>query len=203
MFLSCPYTLQIESTFYISLNVKEHLARNKRDIWSLSDCNGTGTHNHLICKWTLNHLAELTKLFNWVLSTFLYVAFDCMFLSCPDVFHTESTLYICLNVKELLVRNRRVIWSLSDCNETGTHNQLVRKQILNHLSKLNKWLSWVVSTYLYRAFDCMFLSCDVRVSDWIQTLYLPECQGTPYSKQARCLKFKWLQRHFNPRPLSS
>ena len=24
----------------------------------------------------------------------------------------------------------------------------------------------------------MFLSCHVRVSEWIHTLYLPECQGT-------------------------
>ena len=27
---------------------------------SLSDCNGTRTHNHLVCKRTLNHLAKLT-----------------------------------------------------------------------------------------------------------------------------------------------
>ena len=35
---------------------------------------------------------------------------DCMFLSCH-----EYTLYICLNVKELLGRKRRDLWSLSDC----------------------------------------------------------------------------------------
>ena len=34
-------------------------------------------------------------------------------------------------------------------------------------------------------YDCLFLSCHVRVS-----LQLPECQGTPCSKQARYLKFK-------------
>ena len=32
---------------------------------------------------------------------------------------------------------------------------------------------------------------------------LPECQGTPYSKQAPNLKFKWQQRDSNPQPLSS
>ena len=26
--------------------------------------------------------------------------------------------------------------------------------------------------------DCMFLSCHVRVWEWIHTLWLPECQGT-------------------------
>ena len=52
-------------------------------------------------------------------------------------------------------------------------------------------------------FACMFLSCHIRVSEWIYTLYLPECQGTPCSKQARYLKFKWLQRDLTPQPLSS
>ena len=33
-------------------------------------------------------------------------------------FQSESTLYSCLNVKELLAQNRRKIWSLSDCNWT-------------------------------------------------------------------------------------
>ena len=32
---------------------------------------------------------------------------------------------------------------------------------------------------------------------------LPECQGTPYSKQAPYLKFKWLQLDSNPQQLSS
>ena len=61
-------------------------------------------------------------------------------------------------------------WNLSDCNWTRTHNHLVHKRTLNHLAKLAKWLSCVVSTYLYGAIDCMFLSCHVRVSEWIHTL---------------------------------
>ena len=40
----------------------------------------------------------------------------------------------------------------------------------------------------------MFWSCQIRVSEWICTLQLPECLGTPCSKHARYLKFKWLQR---------
>ena len=40
----------------------------------------------------------------------------------------------------------------------------------------------------------MLLSCHVRISGWIRTLYLPESQGTPCSKRAQYLKFKWLQR---------
>ena len=43
-------------------------------------------------------------------------------------FQSESTLYSYLNVKELLVRSRRHIWRLSDCNGT-------------RLASLAKWLS--------------------------------------------------------------
>ena len=118
-------------------------------------------------------------------------------------FESESTLNSCLNVKELLARSRRHIWRLSDSNGTRTHNHLVRKGTLNHLAKLAKWLSCAVSTYLYGAFDCMFLSCHVRIWEWINTLQFPECQGTPCSKQAPHLKIKWLQRDSKPQPLNS
>ena len=105
-------------------------------------------------------------------------------------FQNDSTLYSCLNVKQLLAWNRRETWRLSDCNWTRTQNHLVCKRTLNHLAKLSKWLSCVVSTYLYGAFDFMFLSCQVRISEWIHTLYLPKCQGTPCSIQVQNLKFK-------------
>ena len=65
---------------YSSLNVKELLAQNKRDICSLSDSNRIRIHN------------QLDKLSKWlscvdVVSTYLYGAFDCMLLSC----HTRVT----------------------------------------------------------------------------------------------------------------
>ena len=41
--------------------------------------------------------------------------------------------------------------------------------------------------------DCVLLSYRVRVSEWIYTLQLPECQGTPRSKQ-----FKWQQQDSIP-----
>ena len=118
-------------------------------------------------------------------------------------FESESTLYSCLNVKELLARSRRHIGRLSDCNGTRIHNHLVPKRTLNHLAQLTKWLSCAVSTYLYGAFDWIFLSCHVRVWQWIHNLQLPECQGTPCSKQPPYLKNMWLQRDSNPQPLSS
>ena len=48
-------------------------------------------------------------------------------------FQSESTLCICLNVKELFAQNRRSVWSLNDSNRIWAHNHLVRKQTLNHL----------------------------------------------------------------------
>ena len=47
---------------------------------------------------------------------------------------------------------------------------------------------------------CKFLSCHEHVSEWIHRLYLPECQGTPCSKQAW---IKGLQQNLNPEPFSS
>ena len=64
LFIVCyyhvTYAFQSESTLYSCLNVEELFARNKRDIWSLSDSTEIRTHNNLIHKRTLNYLARLT-----------------------------------------------------------------------------------------------------------------------------------------------
>ena len=72
---------------------------------------------NLVRKRKLN-LAKLAKWFSCVVSTYLYGAFDCMFLPCHLRFQSESTLYSCLNVKEHLDQTRRDMGSLSDCNGT-------------------------------------------------------------------------------------
>ena len=56
------YAFQIYSTLSSCLIVKESLPQSRRKIWSLSDCNWTRTHNHLVHKRTLNHLAKLARL---------------------------------------------------------------------------------------------------------------------------------------------
>ena len=73
---------QSESTFYSSLNVKELLAVNRQDIQSLSNRNKIQTDNHLVHKWTLNHLAKLAKWLSYIVNTYLYNVSDCMLLSC-------------------------------------------------------------------------------------------------------------------------
>ena len=46
-------------------NDKELLGWSRRHIWSLSDSNGVRTHNHLVRKPTLNHLAKLAMSFQY------------------------------------------------------------------------------------------------------------------------------------------
>ena len=157
--------------------------------------------------WFLNKHSTICP--NWPNDWDVFSVFICtmhltvFYYRVTYVFLSESTLYICLNLKELLAQNKRDIWRLSDCNNTWTQNHLVFKRKLNHLTKLTKWLSCVVSTYLYGEFDCTLSSCHVRLSDWIHTPYLPDRQETPFLKQAQYLKIKWLQRDSHPQPFSS
>ena len=72
---------QSESTLYSCRNLKELFAWNRREIWDLSDCNWTRTHDHLVHKPTLNRLAKLAKWLSCVVSAYLHGAFGCMFLS--------------------------------------------------------------------------------------------------------------------------
>ena len=55
------HAFQSESKPYSCLNVKELLGQNRPNVQSLSDCNQTRTHSHLVCKCTLNHLVKLAK----------------------------------------------------------------------------------------------------------------------------------------------
>ena len=114
-------------------------------------------------------------------------------------FQSESTLYSCLNLKELLARKRRDDWSLSDTTGIWTHNHLVRKWTLNHLAELAKRLSckylFVRCIWLY----VIIVSCTrFRVN-----LHLSECQESPFLKQGWYPKIKWQQRDSNRKPLSS
>ena len=66
---------------------------------------------------------------------------------------------ICISWPKAHKPNSHGIWN--DCDGIWTHNHLLGKRILNYLAKLTKWLSFVVSTYLSGAFDCVFLSCHI------------------------------------------
>ena len=84
---------------------------------------------------------------------------------------------------------------LNDSNEIRTQNYLVRKRILNHLAVL-----WVLICTVHLTVCYYHVRYDFQSES---TFYsLPECQGTPFSKQTPYLEFKWQQRDSNPQPLS-
>ena len=60
------YAFQRESSLYSCINFHEILAWNRHDLWILSHRNGIRTHNHLVRKQTLNHLARLAYKWLWV-----------------------------------------------------------------------------------------------------------------------------------------
>ena len=119
------YEFQSESTLYSCVDVEEFLARNRHHISSLSYSNQIPTHNHIVHKRTIHHLAKLTKSLSCVLVLVCTVYFTvCQYhvtndwallwvLSCTMYltvcyYHvtykskSESTLYTFLNVKEIL-----------------------------------------------------------------------------------------------------
>ena len=51
---------QQHSTSHVLINITENIKKDLDD-GNISDCNGIRTHNHLIRKRTLNHLAKLAK----------------------------------------------------------------------------------------------------------------------------------------------
>ena len=94
-----------------------------------------------------------------------------------------------LNVKELLARIRCQI-CLKESNDIRSHNHFVRQGTINHLAKVAKWLSCLLSTYLYGAFDIMLLSCHVRVSEWTNTLLFAWMPGNSLL-QAGAISHVW------------
>ena len=116
------------------------MLKNKSDLNKIkvSDSNGIRTHDHLVPKRTLNHSAKLANDWNelWVLICMVHLIVS--YYHVTYEFQSDSILYNFLNVKELLARNRRYTWSLSESNGIRTHNHLVLKQTLNHLAKMAK-----------------------------------------------------------------
>ena len=69
----------------------------------------------------------------------------------------------------------------------------------NGLVLINKPIFFAILFSIYLI--CLYVTYEFQSES---TLYsLPECQGTPCSKQAPYLKFKWQQCDSNPQPLSS
>ena len=107
----------------------------------------TGKGGGLCWGWSLFALFSLHCLFSTTINSWLYLY---VVIMSHTWFEGESTLYSCLNVKELLAYNRSNIWSLSDRNGIRTQNHLAGKRTLDHFRKtsLAKWLSVCLRTKL-------------------------------------------------------
>ena len=90
IWLYVTYEFRVNPHSLVSLNVRELLPQSSCDVWSSNQINGTRTHNHLVHKGTLNHLAKLAKRLNCVVTTYLYGAFDRMLLS----YHVRDSEWI-------------------------------------------------------------------------------------------------------------
>ena len=71
-------SFRVNTHSIVCLNFKELLAWSSCHIWSLSDSDKIQTHNHLVCIWTLNHLAKLAKWSSCVVVTYLFGASECV-----------------------------------------------------------------------------------------------------------------------------
>ena len=114
-------------------------------------------------------------------------------------FHEIKAILLCfynqVDLHPSWLNCRVFIYKLNDCgsNGTQTHNHLVRKGTLNHLAKLAKWSSCVVSTYLYGAFDCMFsqhssIIWPVWLHDWV---FVYELSGYRFESSCSLLNFRY------------
>ena len=61
-----PTSFRVNLHSIVCLNAKELLARSRRHMSSLSDSNVIRTHNYLVRKRTLNHIAKLASLAKWL-----------------------------------------------------------------------------------------------------------------------------------------
>ena len=141
-----------------------------------------------------------------VVSTYLYGAFDCMFLSCHVHIQSKSTLYNCLNVKELHGRSRCEIWSLSDCNWTQTHKHLVllslervEREEITHM-----WRTWgTPQNFLLAFIDELWKTRKIRILKKLKIIAGDIIILHMCNKNHNHMRYQWLQLDSNSEPLSS
>ena len=93
-----------------------------------------------------------------------------------------------------------VILKIKWLQQDWTHSHLVWKWILNHLATLTKWLSYVVFTYMYDVFDCVYLLCHMSNCEWIYIFVWKS--GNSLLKTDTVRKVKWLEQDLNPQSVS-
>ena len=59
--LNTAFISQLQPKDHKSCKLFTWCTCERETTWCCCDCNGTQTYNHLVCKWTLNHLAKRYK----------------------------------------------------------------------------------------------------------------------------------------------
>ena len=138
-FCHVTYALQSESTLYSWLNVEELLAQSRSKIWRWSNCNCTGTQDHLARKRRLTQFDQNEQIFQLCSE---YLSVECISLYVLLMSRTRFRVNLHSIVKELLARSMREIWSLSDCIWSRTKNHLVCKWTV-----LEPRITWLVNEH--------------------------------------------------------
>ena len=102
-------------------------------------------------------------------------------------FQSESTLFIWMNVKELLARSSREIWSLSDCFEQGVPWYLGKYRVWIH-SETHTWhdknISQIYCTDKYSQYSSIILP--VSLNGWV---FVYELSGFGFESSCSHLNF--------------
>ena len=116
------------------------------------------------------------------------------------LFQSESTLYSCLNVKELLARSRRHIWRLSDCNRT----QMASLAKWLGVRLQTKWL-WVrvplqsLRMLLFGKFAC-FVFCNHRFFGIRPFTLLPTNKSSRFQNNTWCSLWVFWEKSITNKP---
>ena len=127
VFLSRQFYVLNEQILLNCKNLKDLLARNKPDIWKLSDCNWIRTHSHLIGTQTLYHMASLGQ-YKWLSIRFQNCAY--------------SNLWISGRLVNYIVK----IHIIHVCDMTKTHSPYIKQKRSHNTAQslrqvwLNGWM---------------------------------------------------------------
>ena len=118
------------------------------------------------------------------------------FIICTYVtyaFQRDSTVYSCLYFNELFARNRRGIWSLSDCNVIWTHKHLVHNRTFNQTFSQTGQMTELCYEYL-SVLATQFTTQYSQHSSIISPVWL---NGWVFVYQLSGCKFKYCCSHLN------
>ena len=141
------YASQSESMFYSCVTLKKHFVQSRYKIWCLSEYNMIPTDNY-----SLLEMCPYSELF--------WPVFSCILTEYGEI-------------RSISPYSVRMLDNMYQNNSEYGHflrSDWVCQKTLNHLDKLAKWLSCVVSAYLYGSYDCMLLSCHTCILEWIHAV---------------------------------